>query len=267
MSREDKRTILVADDVKLFQLFVKQTLNSPEYDLIFVEKGKDALDTIMKKDVDLLILDVELPDMTGLEVLRNIRKLIQDMQSVVQLKELPVIMVTAYPKEEIRREAEILGVAGFFEKPVNRKEFRRLVRDILFGDYRVSRKRKLILCVDSEPRVQKFYQGVLAGKYWDVVTSSDGIEALEAVEFKNPDLIITELNLPQMDGVEFLQTLKETGKDIPVIVVSSLSESEGMEKVKELGVKKYLTKPFQLEELRKSIEEVLSKKGGVSNEQ
>ena len=106
--------------------------------------------------------------------------------------------------------------------------------------------------------------GVL--KSWDVITSSNGIEALEAVEFKNPDLIITELNLPQMDGVEFLQTLKESGQNIPVIVVSSVSEKEGSEKVKDLGIKKYLSKPFQLDELRESIGEILNQKEVVSDE-
>lgn len=266
MDKKEKKFILVADDVKLFQIFVKQTLTSKNYELIFVEKGREVLDTVMKKDVDLLILDVELPDMSGLEVLRNIRKLTKDMQSVVQLKELPVIMVTAYPREEIRKEAELLGIVRFLGKPVDKKELKKLVEDVLSGGYQGIKKRKLILCVDSEPRVQKFYKGVLGGKSWDVITSSNGIEALEAVEFKNPDLIITELNLPQMDGVEFLQTLKESGQNIPVIVVSSVSEKEGSEKVKDLGIKKYLSKPFQLDELRESIGEILNQKEVVSDE-
>jgi len=78
MNKKEKKSILVADDVKLFQLFIKQTLTSRDYELIFVEKGKQVLDTVMKKDIDLLILDVELPDMNGLEVLRNIRKLTKE---------------------------------------------------------------------------------------------------------------------------------------------------------------------------------------------
>jgi len=264
MNKKEKKSILVADDVKLFQLFIKQTLTSSDYELIFVEKGRQVLDTVMKKDIDLLILDVELPDMNGLEVLRNIRKLTKDMQSVVQLRELPIIMVTAYPREEIRKEAERLGVVSFLGKPVKRKELRKIVEDVLEGRYQEFGRKKLILCVDSEPRVQKFYEGTLSDRNWDVVTASDGIEALEAVEFKSPDLIITELNLPQMDGVEFLQTLKESNQNIPVIVISSVSEKEGQQKIQGLGVKKYLSKPFQLDELRKSVREILEKPGGTT---
>lgn len=259
MSDKKKKIILVADDVKLFQFFVKQTLTSEDYELMFVQKGKQALDMVMKKDIDLLILDMELPDMNGLEVLQNIRKVTQDMQSVVQLKDLPVIMVTAYPKEEIRKEAERLGVVCFLSKPIKRKELRKIVQDVLEGHYYKYGKKKLILCVDSEPRVQKFYEGTLSDERWDVITASNGLEALETIEFKSPDLIITELNLPEMNGIEFLQTVKESNQNIPVIVVSSVSEKEGMEKLKDVEIRKYLTKPFQLDELRKSIEETLMK--------
>jgi len=259
MNQKKKKNILIADDVKLFHLFIKQTLTSEDYRLIFVENGRDAIDTVMKRDIDLLILDVELPDMSGLDVLRNIRKLTQEMQSVVQLKELPVIMVTAYPQDEIRRRAERFGLIKFLGKPIKRQELRELVKSILEGGYQRIEGKKIVLCVDSEPRVQKFYEGTLSGKEWDVITASNGIEALETVEFKNPDLIITELNLPEMDGVEFIQTLKESNQNIPVIVVSSVSEKEGKPKVENLGIKKYLCKPFQLDELRKSIKEILEK--------
>ena len=92
MSNKKKKIILVADDVKLFQFFVKQTLTSEDYELIFVQKGRQALDMVMKKDVDLLILDMELPDMNGLEVLRNIRNIPQ------------IIIVT---HEEILKEAAV----------------------------------------------------------------------------------------------------------------------------------------------------------------
>jgi len=258
MNEKEKKTLLIADDVKLFQILIKQTLTSKNYELIFVEKGRQVLDIVMKKDIDLLILDVELPDMSGIEVLRQIRKLNVDMQSVVELKELPVIMVTAYPREEIRREAERLGVISFLGKPIDRKKLRKMVEDVLRGQYEAVARRKLILCADSEPRVQRFYEGTLSDEECTVMCVSSGIEALEAVEFHQPDLIITELNLPEMDGLEFLQTLKESGRDIPVIVISSVGEKEGKEKVKDIGmVKNYLAKPFKLDELRKNVREIL----------
>ncbi|MBC7188625.1 response regulator, partial [Candidatus Aerophobetes bacterium] len=257
---EEKKTILIADDVKLFHIFIKQTLASKDYELVFVERGKEVLDFVMKKNVDLLILDVELPDMNGIEVLKSVRKLTQDMQSVVELKELPVIMVTAYPREEIKIEAEKLGVAGFFGKPIKRKEFKKLVEEILKEGYRGENAKKLILCVDSEPRVQRFYKGTLSDRNLQVLTASNGLEALEMVEYNRPNLIITELNLPEMDGVEMIKTIRETNPHLPIIVVSSVSEKEGSEKLKELKVEGYLSKPFKLRELKNKLILLLEKK-------
>jgi len=62
MEEQGKKTILIIDDVKLFQLFLKYTLSPDNYELIFADTGKQGLDIIMEKDVDLLILDLELPD-------------------------------------------------------------------------------------------------------------------------------------------------------------------------------------------------------------
>lgn len=262
MGQNGKKTILIIDDVKLFQLFLKYTLSSSEYELIFAERGKEGLDIIMKKDIDLLIVDVELPDISGLEVVEKVRALNRDMESVVQMKDLPVIVVTAYPTEKARIQAERLGVSAFLTKPFEKETIRKIVRQVLEGSYKVSSKRKLILCVDSEPRVQKFYQRIFGAAELDVVCASNGLEALESVEYRNPDLILTELNLPEMSGLEFLQALKETNRNIPTIVVSSVTDKESINKAKELGVREYLTKPFQLDKLKSIVREILKKVKG-----
>ncbi|MCD6472307.1 response regulator [Candidatus Aerophobetes bacterium] len=250
---EKTKIILIADDVKLFQIFLKQSLTDDDYELLFVRTGKEALDTVMRKNVDLLILDLELPDINGVEVLRRIRQITYDMQSVVQLDNLPVIMVTAYPQKEAEIEAKRLGVVNFLPKPIEKKEIKRIVKETLQSQKEQYLKRKLILCVDSEPRVQKFYEGVLETEKYNVTCVSNGLEALEAVEFKNPDLIIIELNLPEMSGLEFLQALKESKKDIPVIVVTSTIDKKTREEVDKIGVYKYIAKPFRLEELKKVL--------------
>lgn len=259
MNQKGKKLILAAEDVKLFQLFLKQSLESDDHELLFVETGRQALDTVMQRDIDLLILDLALPDINGLEVLQKIRAATSDMQSVVQMKDLPVIILTAYPRKEARLEAEKLGVMAFLTKPIKERKIREIVDQVLRGEYGNHVGRKLLLCVDSEPRIQKFYEGVLGANRWHVVCASNGIEALEAVEFKNPHLIITELNLPEMGGLELIQSLKEENRNIPVIVVSSSSDEETRKKAEGMGVSKYLTKPFHLNELRKSIEESLGK--------
>lgn len=260
MDRDGKKKILIADDVKLFQLFLKQSLISDKYDLLFADTGKQALELALHENIDLLILDLELPDMNGLEVLRKVKMARQEMESIVQLASLPVIMVTAYPTEEARLEAERLNVAVFLTKPIKKKRMREIVEQTLQGAHSGRFQRKLILCVDSEPRVQKFYERTLTSGQQVVDCVSDGLAALEKVEFQKPHLIITEMNLSEMSGLELIQTLKETSQNIPVIVVSSTTSKESIEKAKELGVYQYLSKPFRLQELSKAVRKALAGK-------
>ncbi len=261
MDRDGKKKILIVDDVKLFQLFLKQSLISDEYNLLFADTGKQAIEIALQENIDLLILDLELPDINGLEVLRKVKMARQEMESIVQLGSLPVIMVTAYATKEVRLEAEKLNVAIFLTKPIKKQRMREVVEEILQGEYSGQSQRKLILCVDSEPRVQKFYKRTLTSGQQMVSCVSDALAALEKVEFEKPHLIITEMNLSEMSGLELIQTLKETSQNIPVIVVSSTISKENLEKAKELGVYQYLTKPFRLEELSTAVKKALAGNG------
>jgi len=116
--KESKKTILIVDDVKLFRLTIQQALASEDYELVFKTTGKEALNFIMKKKIHLLILDLYLPDISGLEVLKNIKKIDQrltgvcDDETIAQLKNFPVIVVSAYLQEKVVKEVKRMGVVG-----------------------------------------------------------------------------------------------------------------------------------------------------------
>jgi len=261
--KESKKTILIVDDVKLFRLTIQQALASEDYELVFKTTGKEALNFIMKKKIHLLILDLYLPDISGLEVLKNIKKIDQrltgvcDDETIAQLKNFPVIVVSAYLQEKVVKEVKRMGVVGCIAKPITQSKIRAMVKGALEGDQNRYSRKKVIICVDSEPRVREFYQGALSSEEYDTIVVSDAIEALEKIEFQDIDLVITELNLPEMSGLEFLQVLSETNKHIPTIIVSSTSEKKVKEQVKNLNVKKILSKPVNLNKLRKNIREIL----------
>ena len=88
---------------------------------------------------------------------------------------------------------------------------------------------KVVLVVDDSATVRKFVAASLNMKGFRVVTAADGVEALERMPAEKFDLIITDLNMPDMDGFEFIRTLRETPeyRDIPIIVLSSY---DGFEK-------------------------------------
>ena len=122
---------------------------------------------------------------------------------------------------------------------------------------------KTILVVDDEARLVSLVETYLTQGGFRVVTASNGREALSVAERQEPDLIILDLMMPEMDGWEVYQQMKadETTKDIPVIVVTAKAQS--IDKVLGLHIAKvddYIAKPFSPQELLASVDSVLGRK-------
>lgn len=118
---------------------------------------------------------------------------------------------------------------------------------------------KIILVVDDSATVRKFVAMSLNLKGFKVVTAVDGMDALEKMPRETVDLIITDLNMPDMDGFEFIKSLRETPeyKHIPVIILSSITDEHDKELGYQLGAFSYLEKPFSIEKIQHEVGRVL----------
>lgn len=119
---------------------------------------------------------------------------------------------------------------------------------------------KVILVVDDSSTVRKFVSVSLSMQGFKVITAGDGMEALEKLPAEKPDLIITDLNMPNMDGFEFIRTLRENPdyQDIPVIILTSLSDKTNKELGLKSGAHSYLIKPFSLEKIQYEVSKYVS---------
>ena len=119
-----------------------------------------------------------------------------------------------------------------------------------------------IMIVDDSPVMRRFLRrvvqltGLAIGEYWEAV---DGEEALSTLRVRWADLVLTDINMPRMDGEEFVRHLKddEVLCEVPVIVVSTDATPSRIKRMFDLGAKGYVTKPFSPEALRNEIEKVL----------
>jgi DNA-binding response OmpR family regulator len=120
---------------------------------------------------------------------------------------------------------------------------------------------KKILVVDDKSSISNLLVQFL-NKHYTVDTKEDGLEALTWIQMGNiPNLVITDLQMPNMDGVELIKRLKESGyfKDIPVMVLSSKDSSTDRVQCLKLGAEDYIVKPFNPEELLIRIEKILQR--------
>jgi DNA-binding response OmpR family regulator len=121
--------------------------------------------------------------------------------------------------------------------------------------------KKKILVIDDERTIRVLLENFL--KDYDVTPLNDGMEGLSWLQEGNmPDLIVADIQMPNLDGYEFVKQVRSSGyfKDIPLIMLSGIESSAEKVKFLKLGANDYIVKPFNPEELAIRIELLLSRK-------
>lgn len=116
--------ILLADDTRLNRELVKDLLEIQGYKIVEAVSGKDCIEKARRNKPDLILLDIELPDMSGLEVVKEIK---QD----AEIKDIFVVAFSGYDKPEEQEEFLAAGFSGFISKPFDIKKFSRIVEKFL----------------------------------------------------------------------------------------------------------------------------------------
>jgi len=112
--------------------------------------------------------------------------------------------------------------------------------------------RRRILVVDDEPQITRVLRTSLSSQNYDVRVANDGETALEIMKDWTPDLVITDLSMPNMDGLELCRRLRASTR-IPIIVLSVRGEERTKVQALDAGADDYVTKPFGIEELRARV--------------
>jgi chemosensory pili system protein ChpA (sensor histidine kinase/response regulator) len=121
--------------------------------------------------------------------------------------------------------------------------------------------RPLVMVVDDSLTVRKFTTRLLTREGFDVVTARDGVDALKLLADNAPVVILLDIEMPRMDGFEFAKTIKGDPKTatIPVIMITSRTADKHRNRAAELGVERFLGKPYQEEELLGALREVVER--------
>jgi chemosensory pili system protein ChpA (sensor histidine kinase/response regulator) len=118
----------------------------------------------------------------------------------------------------------------------------------------------LVMIVDDSLTVRKITSRTLTRAGFQVITAKDGIDALELLDDRTPDVILLDIEMPRMDGFEFTKTIKAdpATAHIPIIMITSRTAEKHRNRAQELGVDLYLGKPYQEEELLRNLREMLA---------
>jgi len=119
----------------------------------------------------------------------------------------------------------------------------------------MEKKQYTVLAVDDESDVLLVVKTALQAEGYRVLTAPDGPDALKTAQEEKPDLILLDVMMPGMDGFEVLEKLRENEEtcDIPVIMLTGLSERERIRSAIERGTKYYIVKPFEFQDLLSKV--------------
>ena len=114
-----------------------------------------------------------------------------------------------------------------------------------------------VLIVDDDPLISQTIRHLLKLMDLESRVASQWAEAMDALERDKPDLVLLDMRMPNVDGPTLLEFIRENGYDVPVVVVSASLGEVDLDHLRELGVKRFVPKPFSIEQLRGIIEEQL----------
>src|SRR4051812_26703351 len=114
--------------------------------------------------------------------------------------------------------------------------------------------RARILVVDDEPSVREFFEILLTKEGYEVVAASDGVEALRMIREQSLDLVISDLQMKNGDGMILLKEAKKLQSETPVIMITAYATTDSAVEAMKAGAFDYLSKPFKIEEIKVIIQ-------------
>jgi len=283
-AREDLKNVLVVDDSKTNVRLLKSMLPDDLYEVTEAYSGQEALDVVAASQPDVIFLDIMMPDLDGYEVTRRLK-------SDPETDHIPIVLVTALEGMDERVQGFELGAEDVLVKPVRKAEVISRARSMVrLSEYqkqlnirdqaaetfsigtldeekkRVRKRPSVLLVEDSKQDAHVFLVNFGTGEF-DIEVAMDGKQALRHLEEKEFDLILLDLVLPDMDGLEILTRAKgiEYSKRPQVVIVTALNDLETRLKGIEHGADDYLIKPVHPRELQVRIEVLLRKKTFMDN--
>lgn len=232
-------TILLVDDSSVIHSFVENALRGTGYRLLHANDGLEGLEAATKEVPDLVISDIDMPNLDGFEMCRKLRG-----KSATEA--VPILILSARGKGvDIDRGFDV-GANDFLSKPVSENELLSRIEQILSSREQGEQKRERILVVDDSSVQRSVIVQALAQQGFDVVAAKDGLDALAVVETAKPELVITDSEMPEMNGRDLTRNLKADARfeDVPVVMLTAADSPLSRLKSKHAGISAYLTKPF-----------------------
>ncbi|UII79326.1 response regulator [Flagellimonas sp. CMM7] len=255
----DVKKVLIIEDDESNNKALQEMIKSKQLDAVAAKNAKDARKLFKNEHPDLVVLDLGLPDIDGIELLDEFK---------LQKKEVPVIVFTGreLTKKELKQierhkdTSVVLKTTKSYDRLSEETELFMNMLNSTQTDYPVLPpkefnsediiKGKRILVVDDDMRNIYALETVLEEEQVEVTIATNGVEAVDEIKSGEFDAVLMDIMMPVMDGYEATKRIREMGhKQLPIIALTAKAMKGDREKCLEAGVSDYMSKPLDVEKL------------------
>jgi two-component system, sensor histidine kinase and response regulator len=257
------RRMLIVDDNQTNRRILREMLAAEGINVDEASTAADGLEALRRVRFDLAILDVQMPDMDGFQLATAVR-------GDKKIKRTNLLMLTSAGQRGDGERCRELGIRGYLTKPISRSDLLEALGTVLAGSpdevgtpdvvtrhtIAESRATLRVLLAEDNPVNQQVAVAMLVKRGHEVHVSSNGREALEAVKGRDFDVVLMDIQMPEMDGFEATHAIRALpkGKDLPIIGLTAHALSGERERCLSHGMTDYLAKPFKAHELFALVE-------------
>jgi two-component system, NtrC family, response regulator HydG len=202
--------LLLVDDNADFLDSTKDVLEDAGYNVMTASNGEDALSLFIMKAFDVVLMDIKMPGINGVETFIKMKEKNPDVN---------VVLFTAYSMNELIQKALKEGVCDVLSKPLDMSRLLRLV-----GEVKTKGKRGCVLIVDDDMVLCDNLHDVLDQSGYNVTASFDGIQALREVENESFDILILDMKLPGKNGLDIYREIKKIQPHLQTIIITGYAE-------------------------------------------
>ena len=244
----EKIRVLIVDDNVPFADSLSDILKENRYEAVVVKSGEEALKKVEETPFDVVLVDIKMPVMNGVEAFKGIKKI---------NSRIPVIMMTAFSAEDLIKDALREGAYGVLRKPLDINKIIAMIETAKKGGC-------LVMIVDNDPNTRETLKDILENKGFVVTLAKDGQEAIEIVKERPEDVVFIDMKLPVLNGLETYLELKKINPKITAILITAYREEmqDLIEAALRQDVYACLYKPLDPQKILQLIEEIASKKKG-----
>jgi len=244
--------VLLIEDERIPREQLARVIREEGFEVLVAENGRIGLDIFKKERPEIIVTDVKMPDIDGLEVMHTVRRFSKDIQ---------IILITAYGETDMVIAALREGALDYLKKPLDldqltlalgraREKILELKKTPVFP---------VLLLAEDEEGTRERLARLLEKEGWKVFQVANGEEAVNIFQQEKIDIVILDIKMPKKDGIQALHEMRGISKDFEAIILTGYGDEKSAIQALRDGAINFLKKPIDLEQLIITVQKAVEK--------